>query len=212
MASEVVIVDYGSGNVRSMFNAVKRAARDDQKVVLSQDAAAIEQAERVVLPGVGAFAECRKMLDASGLLPALTKRVQEGAPFLGVCVGMQILADEGQEFETHPGLGWIPGVCRKIVIPPSSAAIKLPHIGWSPIETTPHPLFEGMPARPHVYFVHSYFLDCSDRAQVAATATYGETFPAAVARANLFGCQFHPEKSDLLGLKLLENFCRWIPG
>ncbi len=209
MASEIVIVDYGSGNVRSMFNALKKAARDDQQVVLSTEASAIEQAERLVLPGVGAFAECRKMLDASGLLPALSRRVEAGTPFLGVCVGMQILATEGHEFEVHPGLNWVPGVCRKIVLP--KGPLKLPHIGWSPVDTGPHPLFEGMPPRPHLYFVHSFFLQASDPAHVAATATYGETFAAAVSKANLFGCQFHPEKSDVLGLQLLQNFCRWTP-
>ncbi len=211
MSNEVVIVDYGSGNVRSMFNALKRAVSDDQKVVLSKDASAIEQAQRVVLPGVGAFAECAKMLEASGLLPALTRKVKTGTPFLGVCVGMQILATEGLEFQPHPGLGWIPGVCRKIALAEAGASLKLPHIGWSLVATGPHPLFEGMPSRPYMYFVHSFFLDCSDAAHVAATATYGETFPAAVARDNLFGCQFHPEKSDVLGLQLLQNFCRWTP-
>lgn len=211
MALQVVIVDYGSGNVRSMFNALKRAARDDQKVVLSGDPSVIEQADRVVLPGVGAFAECARMLDASGALPALTKKVKGGTPFLGVCVGMQILATEGLEFQPHPGLGWIPGVCRKIVLPAGSAH-KLPHIGWSPVEAGSHPLFNGLPRPAHLYFVHSFFLQCAAPAHVAATATYGEDFPAAVARDNLFGCQFHPEKSDVLGHLLLQNFCRWTPG
>ena len=208
MASDIVIVDYGSGNVRSMFNALKRAARDDQKVVLSADPTVIENADRVVLPGVGAFGECARMLNASGVLPSLTKKVNSGAPFLGVCVGMQILATEGLEFEPHPGLDWIAGVCRKIELPPGSDA-KLPHIGWSPVTTTSHALFEGLPPQPHLYFVHSFFLQCANPGHITATATYGETFPAAVGRDNLFGCQFHPEKSDVLGHKVLQNFCRW---
>lgn len=208
MAAEVVIVDYGSGNVRSMYNALKQAVRDGQEVVLSTERTAIEQAERLVLPGVGAFGECRKLLDDSGLLPAITAKVQGGTPFLGICVGMQILADQGLEFQPHPGLGWIPGVCRKLDPGPGA---KLPHIGWSPVDFKPHALFDGLPPRPYLYFVHSFFLEAKDPAHVAATATYGETFTAAVAKGNVFGCQFHPEKSDRLGKKLLQNFCRWSP-
>lgn len=208
MALEVVIVDYGSGNVRSMFNALKQATREGQHVVLSTERSAIEQADRLVLPGVGAFGECRKRLDASGLLPALTRKVEAGTPFLGVCVGMQILADRGLEFEVNPGLGWIPGVTRQLV---PAAGAKLPHIGWAPVSPSPHALFEGLPPDPYLYFVHSFFLEPTDRAHVAATATYGETFTAAVAKGNVFGCQFHPEKSDRLGKKLLQNFCRWSP-
>jgi glutamine amidotransferase len=212
MPHDVVIVDYGSGNTRSMFNALMRAKRDDQRVLLSAERAAIDAAERIVLPGVGAFAECRRKLDASGTLPAVTAAVQSGRAFLGVCVGMQILADEGHEFEVCPGLGWIRGVTRQIQFPNGhEVPRRLPHVEWSPTEHRDSPLFEGVRPGELYYFVHSFILDCSDAQDIVATAEYGEVFAAAVARGNVFGCQFHPEKSADAGLHLLRNFCRWRP-
>jgi len=209
---DVVIVDYGSGNTRSMFNALSRAKRDDQNVVLSADPQTIAAAERLVLPGVGAFAECRRKLDASGVLPALTTAVKSGKPFLGVCVGMQILADVGREFEVSKGLGWIPGVTRRIEFPHEYTGPKrLPHVEWTPTEFVACPLFDGANGGELYYYVHSYILDCAQPTDRVATACYGETYAAAVLRGNVFACQFHPEKSADAGLHLLENFCRWQP-
>lgn len=207
MSNDIVVVDYGSGNVRSMVNALTRVAGDGHRVLLSKEAAAIESAERVVVPGVGAFAEVRRKLDASGLLPALTAFRDSGRPMLGVCVGMQILADEGREFETTPGLGWVPGVVRKLE---AGAGQKLPHFGWSPVQpVAPGALFDGLPPGAHFYFVHSFVFECRNAADVAATAEYGERFTAAIEHRNVVGTQFHPEKSDTAGLTLLGNFCRW---
>lgn len=206
-----------------MLNALERVKRDDQRVVLSRDPAVIDQAERVVLPGVGAFGECRKRLDDSGVLPSLTAAVADGRPFLGVCVGMQILADEGYEFGKTAGLGWISGVTRQLTIPqtetiknPQTATkcrgtLKLPHIGWSTIGLRSSVMLESIRATDQFYFVHSYILDCANPQQVVATAHYGETFCAAVEHKNTFGCQFHPEKSARSGLHILGNFCRWTP-
>lgn len=212
MAHDILIVDYGSGNLRSMMNAVQRCARDDQHVVLSGEIAAVEEAERIILPGVGAFAECRRKLDASGLLPSLGAAVEAGKPLFGVCVGMQVLASQGLEFEGAEGLGWVPGVTRRLQLPATDGApTKLPHVGWTPVESRDEELFEGVPPASHFYFVHSYVLECAEPEDVAATAVYGERFTAAVRRGNVFGSQFHPEKSDTPGLRLLENFCRWNP-
>ncbi len=207
--AEVVIVDYGAGNVRSMQNALEHVAASGQRVRLTADAQAIRGAERIVLPGVGAFGECRRKMAEAGVLEPLFDAVRGGTPFLGVCVGMQILADRGEEFGAHDGFGWIPGVTRRIPLPEDSA-LKLPHIGWAPITLpAPHALFDGIAADAHFYFVHSYFLDCAEPVDVAATVVHGIPFTAAVARRNVFGCQFHPEKSDDPGIRLLENFCRW---
>ncbi len=212
MAESVVVIDYGSGNVRSMLNALALVKRDDQQVQLSRDAATIEAAERIVLPGVGAFAEVRRKLESSGVLPALTAAVAARRPLLGVCVGMQILADEGREFETSAGLGWISGVVRRLHPEPSDAALpKLPHVGWTPVTPGSNAVFDGIRPGTFFYFVHSYVLDCVEQADVAATASYGETFAAAVQKDAIVGCQFHPEKSASAGLRLLGNFCRWFP-
>ena len=212
MLHKVVIADYGSGNTRSMYNALCKVRRPDQEILLSNDPVTIWEAERVVLPGVGAFAECRRKLDASGVLPAIQACVQHGKPFLGVCVGMQVLADEGQEFEICPGLGWFPGVTRRIEFAEGyTGPRRLPHVAWSPVEFRPSPLFAGLRLGELFYFVHSFILDCRDPSAVIATASYGEDFAAAVQRDNLFACQFHPEKSAEAGLQLLENFCRWQP-
>jgi glutamine amidotransferase len=209
---DVVVIDYGSGNTRSMVNALRKTVRDDQRVILSRDSVAIEQADRLVLPGVGAFAECRRKLDQSGALPSLTTAVRSGRPFLGVCVGMQILADEGHEFEVSPGLGWIHGVTRKLEFPQEySGSRKLPHVGWTPIEPRTCQVFESVRPGDYFYFVHSFAHACRDPAEIAATATYGQTFAAAVLRGNVFGTQFHPEKSAHAGLRVLEAFCRWNP-
>ena len=211
--TDIVIVDIGFGNVRSMLNAVVKVARDDQQVHLTRDLAAIESAERLVISGVGAFAECKKKLDASGLLPSIQKVVDAGRPLLGVCVGMQIMADVGLEFGRTAGLSWIPGTVRALDagVGEDGRARKLPHVGWTPVQGLSGPMFEGIEEGTHLYFVHSYCIEPENPEHVAARACYGETFTAAVLRDNVFGCQFHPERSGELGLTILERFCRWSP-
>jgi glutamine amidotransferase len=209
MSSHVAILDYGSGNVRSMLNALTKVARDDQRVTLTADPAVIADAERVVVPGVGAFAEVRRKLDASGLRVVLETLKAQGRPVLGVCVGMQMMADQGLEFGTTPGLSWVGGVVSPLEPP---KGLKLPHIGWSAV--TPRrvvPLFDGIALDAHFYFVHSFAFRCAIEEDVLATAEHGVTFTAAIGRGNVVGTQFHPEKSDAAGLKLLGNFCRWSP-
>ncbi len=207
---DIVVIDYGAGNVRSMQNTLERVAGHGQRVRLTSDADAIRGAERLVLPGVGAFGECWRKMGERGVLGPISDAVSRGTPFLGICVGMQVLADRGEEFGDHPGFGWIGGVTRRIPLP-SDLRLKLPHIGWAPLERSPHALFDGIPDDAHFYFVHSFFLDCADAGHVAARVSHGVSFTAAVARNNIFGCQFHPEKSDQPGLQLLGNFCRWSP-
>lgn len=189
---------------------MKHCVRDDRKTVISKDADAIKNAERLILPGVGAFAECKRKLDDSALLPSIKQSVANGKPLLGICVGMQILADEGREFGVSEGLGLIGGSVRKIEFPQDfNGAKKLPHVGWSKIKTAECPLFENLTANEYFYFVHSYIFETKEPDDIAATADYGEEFAAAIWRENIFGCQFHPEKSDRAGLRLMENFCRW---
>ncbi|MBK9239145.1 MAG: imidazole glycerol phosphate synthase subunit HisH [Acidobacteria bacterium] len=209
--SELVVVDYGSGNLRSIVNALTVVAAQGQRVVLSGDPGVIAAAERIVLPGVGAFAEVRRKLTTSGLIPSLNAFKNSGRPLLGICVGMQIMADEGSEFGHAHGLGWVPGAVTPLE--PLDAELKLPHIGWSAV--TPRaqsPLFESLPASPYFYFVHSFALSCSALEDVEATAHYGVAFTAAVRRANVVGTQFHPERSSAAGLAFLANFCRWSPS
>ena len=203
---DTVVVDYGSGNIRSMLNALK-VVSPAGSVEVSSDPAVVASAKRLVLPGVGAFGECRRKLDAAGLASVVVDAVKGGRPLLGVCVGMQVLADEGTEFGRHEGLGVLPGIVVRLEAPQQ----KLPHVGWTPVDHRGGPLFEGLASGTHFYFVHSFGLRCSDEANVAATATYGSPFTAAAQKGNVAGCQFHPEKSDRAGLKLLENFCRWNP-
>jgi imidazole glycerol-phosphate synthase subunit HisH len=211
MTRNVVIIDYGSGNTFSMHNALRRVVETDQQVTLTSDERTIRDADRLVLPGVGAFAECRRRLFATGLVEVVGETVRRGRPFLGVCVGMQILADEGHEFGVTPGLGWIPGTTKLMATEANSVRVKLPHVGWAPVRSRDCSLFDGIGADDYFYFVHSYALECENPSHVAATADYGSTFTAAVRKENVFGCQFHPEKSAHSGLRLLEGFCRWKP-
>lgn len=214
----VVIIDYGSGNLHSAVKAFERAAREseaDAEIVLSSKAADVASADRVVLPGVGAFADCKRGLDAvPGMRAALETTVNEkGRPFLGICVGMQLLATRGLEFEVTDGLGWIAGEVR--AIEPADRALKIPHMGWNTLDTrNSHPLLAGLPTGPdglHAYFVHSYHLVTADRAAVVAETDYGGAVTAIVAKGNVAGTQFHPEKSQTLGLKLIANFLHWSP-
>lgn len=214
----VAIVDYGSGNLRSAEKAFERAAREaglDIAIAVTADPAVVARAERVVLPGVGAFADCRAGLDAvPGMVEALREAVEErGTPFLGICVGMQLMAERGLEYVTAEGLGWIPG--DVVRIEPSDPALKVPHMGWNTLTLVrDHPVFAGIdtgPAGLHAYFVHSYHLAATDPANVVATTDYGGPVTAVVARDNLVGTQFHPEKSQHLGLALISNFLKWRP-
>ncbi|BBF94551.1 imidazole glycerol phosphate synthase subunit HisH [Blastochloris tepida] len=214
----VAIVDYGSGNLHSARKAVERAAQEaglDQDVVVTADPEAVRRADRVVLPGVGAFADCRAGLDAiPGMIEALEDTVRRrGRPFLGICVGMQLMAERGREYQVTPGLGWIEGEVDRIQ--PSDPALKIPHMGWNTLEVRrAHPLLAGIPTGPsglHAYFVHSYHLTPADPADLVATAEYGGPVTAIVARDSMAGTQFHPEKSQRLGLALLANFLGWSP-
>jgi glutamine amidotransferase len=214
----VAIVDYGSGNLHSAAKAFERAAReseDRQEIMVSSDPDAIARADRVVLPGVGAFADCRRGLDAiPGLIDALQDTVlRKGRPFLGICVGMQLMAEHGREYEETEGLGWIPGEVEKIQ--PSDPNLKIPHMGWNTLDAAgPHPLLQGIPLGAdglHAYFVHSYGLNVRDRSDLVAEVDYGGPITAIVARGTCAGTQFHPEKSQRLGLALIANFLKWKP-
>jgi imidazole glycerol-phosphate synthase subunit HisH len=214
----LVIIDYGSGNLHSASKAFERAARESEAGVaieVSADAAAVAAADRVVLPGVGAFADCRRGIDAvPGMLAALEKTVREkGRPFLGICVGAQLMAERGLEFRTTPGFGWIKGDAK--AIEPKDPALKIPHMGWNTLEVVNnHPLLAGIETGPkglHAYFVHSFHVVPTDRASLIATADYGGPVTAMIGRDNLAGTQFHPEKSQTLGLKLIANFLKWRP-
>jgi len=214
----VAIIDYGSGNLHSAAKAFERAAREaglDQSINVTSDPTLVARAGRIVLPGVGAFADCRRGLDSvPGMVEVLRRRVrEEGVPFLGICVGMQLMATRGLEHTTSPGLDWIRGDVK--AIEPEDPSLKVPHMGWNTLALArPHPLMDGIPTGPdglHAYFVHSYALAPSDPADVVATTDYGGPVTAIVGRDNIVGTQFHPEKSQALGLKLIANFLRWRP-
>jgi glutamine amidotransferase len=214
----VVIIDYGSGNLHSAAKAFERAAREaelDETIAVSSDPDLVLKADRIVLPGVGAFADCRRGLDAvPGMVEALSEAVQgQGRPFLGICVGMQLMASRGLEHETTPGLGWIPGDVR--AIQPEDPALKVPHMGWNTLHPQQdHALLDGLATGPdglHAYFVHSFALDPANHNDVVAVTAYGGPVTAVVAKGNVAGTQFHPEKSQTLGLRLIANFLRWRP-
>jgi glutamine amidotransferase len=214
----VAIIDYGSGNLRSAAKSLERAAAEagGGPVVVTADPEALRRADRVVLPGVGAFADCRRGLQAiPGMVEALEEAVTgAGKPFLGICVGMQLMATRGLEHGVTPGFGWIPGdVVALEPAPGPSGALKVPHMGWNELElrASNHPLVAGFGERPYVYFVHSFHLRPDDPAQLLATVDYGGPVTALVGRDNLAGTQFHPEKSQAVGLRLLANFLRWRP-
>ncbi|MBY0224484.1 MAG: imidazole glycerol phosphate synthase subunit HisH [Hyphomicrobium sp.] len=214
----VAIIDYGSGNLHSAAKAFERAARDsgsDSRIVVTSDPEVVRAADRVVLPGVGAFADCRRGLEAvAGLHETLEDVVRDkGRPFLGICVGMQLLATRGLEHGVTQGLGWIAGEVR--AIEPKDPKLKIPHMGWNTLTVTrDHPLLAGLPTGPqglHAYFVHSYHFVPESRADVVAETEYGGPVTALVAHDNVAGTQFHPEKSQTLGLGLIANFLRWMP-
>jgi glutamine amidotransferase len=214
----VVIIDYGSGNLHSAAKAFECAARAStvpSNIIVSSRAEDVARADRIVLPGVGAYADCKRGLDAvPGMCAALEETVRtKGRPFLGICVGMQLLSERGLEFVVTEGLGWIKGEVR--AIEPNDPALKIPHMGWNTLNVVnPHPLFEGIPTGPdgwHAYFVHSFSLVAKERRVVVAEVDYGGAITALVADGNIAGTQFHPEKSQKLGLKLIANFLGWKP-
>jgi glutamine amidotransferase len=206
VAKGLALIDYGAGNLRSVENALRAAGAPD--VLVTADPQDVLNAERIVLPGVGAFAACMGALAAvPGMVDALNERViKQGAPFLGVCVGMQLMADAGEEFGTHPGLGWIPGIVAKLE--PDDPQARVPHMGWNDVvPVNAHPLIVPGEA----YFLHSFGFRAGDPATLAATTDHGGTVTAAIARDNLVGAQFHPEKSQAYGLAFLARFLDWRP-
>ena len=212
------IIDYGSGNLHSAAKAFECAARGmegSEKIIVTHDPDVVFRADRVVLPGVGAFADCRKGLDAlDGMVEALTEAVRDKArPFLGICVGMQLMATRGREHVTTDGLSWIAGDVEKIS--PRDERLKIPHMGWNTLDPVrEHPVLERLPLGPkgrHAYFVHSYHLNAANETDVLARADYGGPVTAIVGKDTAIGTQFHPEKSQRFGLALIANFLRWKP-
>ena len=211
------IVDYGSGNLHSAAKAFERAARETGAggaIAVTADPERVAAAERIVLPGVGAFADCRRGLDAvSGMVEAITEAVRaKGRPFLGICVGAQLMAERGLEKQTTPGLGWIGGEVARIA---PAGGLPVPHMGWNTLsEAADHALLSGIRTGPegwHAYFVHSFHVVATDDRQVVARSDYGGPVTAMVGEGNVAGTQFHPEKSQALGLRLIANFLRWTP-
>jgi imidazole glycerol-phosphate synthase subunit HisH len=212
----VAIIDYGSGNLRSAAKAFERAARDGgtgAEIIVTADANIVAAADRIVLPGVGAYADCRAGLDAvPGMVEALEDAVTaKGRPFLGICVGMQLMSSRGLEKTITKGLGWIAG--DVVEMRPADTSLRIPQIGWNTLDVArPHPLLDGIPTGEegwHAYFVHSYHLAAANHADIIATTGHGMAVTAMVAKANMVGTQFHPEKSQKLGLKLIANFLEW---
>jgi glutamine amidotransferase len=215
---QVAIIDYGSGNLHSAAKAFERASRESGSplaVKVTADPEMVREAERIVLPGVGAFADCKQGLaNIPGMIEALGEAVlTRGKPFLGICVGLQLMANRGLEHGVTPGLGWVEGEVAAIT--PSDATLKIPHMGWNTLRLTrAHALFEGIPTGErglNAYFVHSYHLVPADREVLVATTDYGGEVTAFVAKDNMAGSQFHPEKSQKLGLALIRNFLTWRP-
>jgi glutamine amidotransferase len=210
----VAIVDYGSGNLRSAAKAFERAAADtggSEAIRVTDRAADLAGAGRIVLPGVGAFADCMAGLTAlPGMVEALEDAVlRRGVPFLGICVGMQLMAARGLEHGSHAGLGWIAGDVEAL---PYGEDLKVPHMGWNALEeVAPHPVLDGLGDGTHVYFVHSYVFRPDEADRALARARHGRSFAAVVGRDNMVGTQFHPEKSQAAGLRLIANFLAWRP-
>ena len=211
----VAIIDYGSGNLRSAAKAFERAASEaglDTNIQVTSDPRVVMKASHIVLPGVGAFADCRAGLYAvPGMVAVLEREVIErGKPFMGICVGMQLMATRGLEHGVHAGLDWIKGDIVRVV--PEDSALKVPQMGWNALaDLAPHPVLDGIERGSHAYFVHSYKLNASDPKTVLADVDYGGKVSAVVGRDNLVGTQFHPEKSQQTGLRLIENFLNWRP-
>jgi imidazole glycerol-phosphate synthase subunit HisH len=200
----LALIDYGAGNLHSVHNALKAAGAAD--VVVTTDSEGVAKADRIVLPGVGAFAHCMRALSAiDGMIEAMEQRVRgEGIPFLGICVGMQLLANAGVEHGTTQGLGWIGGTVRALE---PADGLKIPHMGWNDVT----PLRSGLLEAGEAYFLHGYHFDAADKADVLATTDHGGPLVAAVGRENIIGVQFHPEKSQAYGINFLKRFLEWRP-
>jgi len=214
VVTTIALIDYGAGNVRSASRALARSAELielDAKILMTADPEDILGADRIVLPGVGHYADCMAGLQSRpGVIDALTEAVRHnGRPFLGICVGMQLLASLGLEDGETDGLGWIPGVVDRLE--PWDSELAIPHMGWNEIFPRSHAVLADLGDNPHVYFTHSYAMSCEDENHIAATFDYGGSFVAAVMRDNMFGTQFHPEKSQKTGQKILSNFLKWNP-
>ncbi|MBK1634627.1 imidazole glycerol phosphate synthase subunit HisH [Rhodovulum adriaticum] len=208
------IVDYESGNLHSAQKAFERIAREEDAglVIVTADPDTVREADRIVLPGDGAFPACRRALfDHSGLFEAIEEAVITGArPFMGICIGMQMMASRGLEYQETPGFDWIGGEVVRIA--PSDASLKVPHMGWNDLVIdTPHPLLDGIATGDHAYFVHSYQFRVTDPAHLLAHCDYGGPVTAIVGRDTMIGTQFHPEKSQATGLRLIANFLNWRP-
>ncbi|HET9575375.1 MAG TPA: imidazole glycerol phosphate synthase subunit HisH [Nitrospira sp.] len=200
----IAIVDYGMGNLRSVSKAFEAVGHE---AVVTRDRATIKNASHMVLPGVGAFGDCMANLERFDLVEPIRSAIQSGKPFLGICLGLQLLFTESEEFGLHKGLGIIPGNVRKFVLDP---ALKVPHMGWNQVNIQRAcPLFDGIADGSNWYFVHSYFVDPADRTVAATTTTYGIPFVSSIWKENIVACQFHPEKSQSVGLRLIKNFGAW---
>jgi glutamine amidotransferase len=208
------LIDYGSGNIASAAKALSRAAAQSSghEIVVTADPDMVRKSERIILPGVGAFADCMRGLSAvPGMVEALNESViRNGKPILGICVGMQLMATAGREFGVHSGLNWIEG--DVVPLSPADPALKIPHMGWNEIELVQnHPIFAGLDESANAYFVHSFEMKPTTPAHLLATTDYGGAVTAAIGRDNIVGTQFHPEKSQAVGLKILANFLNWTP-
>jgi glutamine amidotransferase len=196
----IAVIDYGMGNLRSVQNAFSKVGHPS---VVTSDRKELLNATHLVLPGVGAFSECMEHLRATGLIPTITKSIQEGKPFFGICLGLQLLFTKSQEFGEHEGLNLIPGEVKRF----PASELKVPHIGWNQVRIeSKSPLFEGIPQDSYFYFDHSYYVSPEKESVVASRSDYGLSFTSSIWQENIFACQFHPEKSQAFGLKLLENF------
>jgi len=212
--TDVAVIDYGMGNLRSVAKAIEHVA-PRLEVAVTSDAAVVKRALRVVFPGQGAMPDCMREMDARGLRDAVLEAAR-AKPFLGICIGLQMLFDRSEEGDT-PGLGLLPGRVRRFpaekMVDARGARLKVPHMGWNEVrQVVPHPLWEGIPQGSRFYFVHSYFPDPGSRGLTAGESVYGVPFTCAAARDNVFAVQFHPEKSQAAGLKLLANFLAWQPS
>jgi imidazole glycerol-phosphate synthase subunit HisH len=214
------IIDYGSGNLRSAAKAFQRCVAElglHGEILVTGDADAVRRADRIVLPGVGAYADCKAgLLAVDGMMDVLTERVRgAGVPFLGICVGMQLMADAGLEHGRTEGFGWVPGVVERIEPTPEAdgRARKIPHMGWNRLEiaTVTHPVLEGLGGGDYAYFVHSYAMTVAHAPDRLAGVDYGGPVTAIIGRENMVGTQFHPEKSQKTGLRLISNFLEWTP-
>jgi len=207
-ADMIAIIDYGMGNLRSVHKACEAVGH---QTVVTRDVATIKNASHVVLPGVGAFGDCIANLERYGLTEAICSSIQSGKPFLGICLGLQLLFTESEEFGLHRGLGIIPGRVRRFTVDKHEGmGLKIPHMGWNQVNfQRACPLFDGIADGENWYFVHSYFVDPSDRQIAATTTTYGIPFVSSIWQDNVVGCQFHPEKSQTIGLQFIKNFGLW---